>query len=162
MNLYGIGLILIVATAQASSNALDHNIGDFGDSIPTIRANLNGKCDELSQRELSILLNVVKNSQTQLECDGFVYRGQKRFVEMMFSDGHLDIIHIMGTESDHEELTNILTAEFGEPSFSSDQTIYYRSEGISLRTIPHEISFVSERVRDQYDDYMRSLSQKIE
>ena len=103
--------------------------------------------------------NVVKNSQTQLECDGYLYRGKKRFVELMFSDGHLDIIHIMRTESDHEELKDILISEYGKPSFSSDQVDYFLSEGISLRTEPHEISFVSKRVREQYDVYMRSLGQ---
>ena len=159
MRLYAISLILLAASLQASSNVLDHNIGNFGDSILTIRHNLEGECDELTERELSILLSVVKNKQTQLECDGFLYRGKKRFVELMFSDGHLDIIHIMGTESDHEVLKDILITEFGKPSFSSDQAVYYRSEGVSLRTKPHEISFASERVREQYGDYMRSLTQ---
>jgi len=159
MRSFVISLILLAASSQASSSDLDHHIGDFADSIPTIRSNLEGKCDELSERELPILLTVVENNQTQLECDGFVYRGKKRFVEIMFSDGHLDIIHIMRTESDHEELKGILKTEYGEPSFSSDQADYYRAVGISLRTKPHEISFVSERVRDQYGDYMRSLGQ---
>jgi hypothetical protein len=159
MRTFVISLILLAASLQASSNDLDHHIGNFGDSILTIRSNLEGKCDELSERELSILLNVVKNSQTQLECDGYLYRGKKRFVELMFSDGHLDIIHIMRTESDHEELKDILISEYGKPSFSSDQVDYFLSEGISLRTEPHEISFVSKRVREQYDVYMRSLGQ---
>jgi hypothetical protein len=159
MRSYVISLILLAASSQASSSDLDHHIGDFADSILTIRSNLEGKCDELSERELPILLNVVKNSQTQLECDGYLYRGEKRFVELMFSDGYLDIIHIMRTESDHEELKNILISEYGKPSFSSDQVDYFLSEGISLRTKPHEISFVSKRVREQYDGYMRSLGQ---
>jgi hypothetical protein len=154
-----VSLILLAASLQASSIDLDHHIGNFGDGILTIRSNLEGKCDDLSERELSILLNVVKSSQTQLECDGYLYRGQKRFVELMFSDGHLDIIHIMRTESDHEELKHILISEYGKPSFSSDQADYYLSEGISLRTKPHEISFVSKRVREQYDGYMRSRGQ---
>jgi len=157
MKLYAVSLLLLAACSQATPDGLDHRIGNFGDSILTIRSNLNGKCDELSERELSVLLSVVKNNQTQLECDGFLYRGKKRFVELMFSDGHLDIIHIMRTTADHEVLRNILRTEYGEPSFSSDQADYYRSEGISLRTKPHEISFVSERVREQYGDYMRSL-----
>jgi len=159
MKLYLIGLVILASAIQASADTLDHHIGNWGDSIITIRSNLEGACDELSERELPILLTVVENNQTQLECDGFVYRGKKRFVEIMFSDGHLDIIHIMRTESDHEELKGILKTEYGEPSFSSDQADYYRAVGISLRTKPHEISFVSERVRDQYGDYMRSLGQ---
>ena len=148
---------LLTVSLHATSNPLEHNIGNFGDSTLTIRTNLDGRCDELTERKLSLLLSVVKKDQTQLECDGFLYKGKKRFVELMFSDGHLDIIHIMGTESDHEELKDILSTKYGEPSFSSNQVDYYHSKGISLRKKPHEISFVSKRVREQYDQYMRSL-----
>ncbi len=158
MTLFVISLVLLAASLQASSICLDHKIGNFGDSILTIRSNPEGKCDEQSERELSILLDVVKNSQTQLECDGFLYRGQKSFVGLMFSDGHLDIIHIMKTESDHDELKDILITEYGKPSFSSNQVDYFLSEGISLRTKPYEISIVSKGVRKQFDDCMRSLS----
>lgn len=62
MTLYVISLVLLAASLQTSSIYLDHKIENFGDSILTIRSNLEGKCDELSERELSILLDVVKNS----------------------------------------------------------------------------------------------------
>lgn len=137
---------------------LDHGIGRFGDSIGTIRRNLEGQCDSLSERQLPLLLSVVEKEQTQLECSGFLYRGRNRFVELMFSDDKLDIIHIMGTEPDHQELTSAIVQECGQPSVSSTTVEYWGLHGISLRTEPHEVSFVSKRVRQQYDEYMRSLA----
>jgi len=137
--------------------SIEHKIGDFGDSIESIRKNLEGCCHELTERKLSILLSVVKKEQVQLECDGFLYRGKERFVELMFSDNQLDIIHIMKTQPDHEELKSILDLAYGKPSFTSEQVDYYQMAGISLRTKPYEISFVSKRVREEYGDYMRSL-----
>jgi len=139
-------------------SSLDHGIGDFGDNIETIRRNFDGQCDNLSERSLPVLLSVVEKDQTQLECSGFPYRGRKRFVELMFSDGELDIIHIMGTEPDHRELRSAVIDECGQPTFSSLTVEYFGLHGISLRTDPHEISFASPRVRRQYEEYMRSLA----
>jgi len=138
-------------------DSIDHSIGSFGDNTETIRNRLQAYCDELSERQLPMLLSVTKEAQTQLECDGFLYRGRRRFVELMFSDDRLDIVHIMGTEPDHDELQEILQQAYGEPSFRSSQAIYYPLQGISLRTQPFEISFVSERVREEYGQYIRSL-----
>lgn len=138
-------------------DSIHHSIGSFGDNTETIRKRLRGQCDELIERELPMLLSVAKKDQTQLECDGFLYRSRRRFVELMFSDDRLDIVHIMRTEPDHEELQEILRQAYGEPSFRSSQAIYYPSQGISLRTQPFEISFVSRRVRDEYGHYIRSL-----
>ena len=139
------------------TSSLDHGIGSFGDNVETIRRNLGGQCDSLSERPLPLMLSVVEKEQTQLECRGFLYWSRKRFVEMMFSDDELDIIHIMGTEPDHGELRSAVIDACGQPSFSSMTVEYYGSHGISLRTDPHEISFVSQRARQQYEEYMRSL-----
>jgi len=137
--------------------SLDHGIGSFGTSIETIRRTLDGQCDSLSERRLPVLLSVVEHDQIQLECSGFPYRGMKRFVELMFSDDELDIIHIMGTEPDHNELRSAVIDECGEPTYSSTTVEYFGLHGVSLRTDPYEISFVSHRVRQQYEGYMRSL-----
>lgn len=152
-------LVLIIScnTNEKDKNSIEHDFGEFGDSMETIRKNLDGRCSKIEERELSIILSTAKNKQTQLECYDLVYRGKKRFVEFMFSDNKLEIIHIMKTESDHDELKAILAQKFGKPSFSSNVVDYYAAHGISLRTKPHEISFHSNRVDVEYDGYMRSL-----
>lgn len=149
--------IMGCASQKTNTNSLEHHIGDFGDSMETVRKNLEGRYSKLEERELRLILSTAKNKQTQLECYDFVYRGKKRFVELMFSDNKLEIIHIMKTESDHDELKEILIKKYGGPSFSSDVVDYYATPGISLRTKPYEISFVSENVRFEYNEYMKSL-----
>ena len=138
-------------------SSLDHGTGSFGDNVETIRRSLDTRCDSLSERPLPLLLSVVEKEQTQLECSGFLYRERKRFVELMFSDDELDISHIMGTEPDHDELRSAVIGEHGQSTFSSRTVEHYGSLGISLRTDPHEISLVSQRVRQQYEEYMRSI-----
>lgn len=152
-------LVLTIScnTFESDKNSLEHNFGEFGDSMETIRKNLEGLYSKLEERELSIILSTAKNKQTQLECYDLVYRGKKRFVEFMFSDNKLEIIHIMKTESDHDELKALLVLKYGKPSFTSNVVDYYPAHGISLRTKPHEISFHSNRVNVEYDGYMRSL-----
>ncbi len=93
---------------EIDKESLEHQIGDFGDSMETIRKNLEGRYSKLEERELRLILSTAKKKQTQLECYDFVYRGKKRFVELMFSDDKLEIIHIMKTESDYDELKTIL------------------------------------------------------
>ena len=154
--------LLLVLTISCNSqekdkNSLDHHFGEFGDSMETIRKNLEGRYSKIEERELSIILSTAKNKQTQLECYDLVYRGKKRFVELMFSDDKLEIIHIMKTQEDHDELKTILADKYGEPSYSSSVVDYYAAQGISLRTKPYEISFHSDRVKIEYDRYMKSL-----
>jgi len=152
-------LVLTIScnTNEKDKNSLEHNFGEFGDSMETIRKNLEGRCSKIEERELSIILSTAKIKQTQLECYDLVYRGKKRFVEFMFSDNKLEIIHIMKTESDHDELKAILAKKYGKPSFTSDVVDYYANQGISLRTKPNEISFHSNKVNAEYDGYMKSL-----
>ncbi len=145
------------ASQKTDNNSLEHHIGEFGDSRETIRKNLEGRYSKIEERELSLILSTAKKKQTQLECYDFMYRGKKRFVELMFSDNKLEIIHIMKTESDHDELKAILTKKYGKPSYSSEVVDYYATPGISLRTKPHEISFHSNKVSLEYDGYMKSL-----
>ena len=153
-----LALLISCTTQEKSKNSLEHNIGEFGDSMETIRKNLEGRYSKLEERELRLILSTAKKKQTQLECYDFVYRGKKRFVELMFSDDKLEIIHIMKTEIDHDELKDILEKKYGKPSFTSNVVDYYASPGISLRTKPHEISFHSDRVKFEYNEYMKSLS----
>jgi hypothetical protein len=145
------------ASQTTNNNSLEHHIGEFGDSMETIRKNLEGRYSKIEERELSLILSTAKHKQTQLECYDLVYRGKKRFVELMFSDNKLEIIHIMKTESDHDELKLILQKKYGKPSYSSDVVDYYATPGISLRTKPHEISFHSDKVSFEYNEYMKSL-----
>lgn len=144
-------------TNENDKNLLEHRFGNFGNSMETIRENLEGRCSKIEERELRIILSTAKKKQTQLDCYDLVYRGKKRFVEFMFSDNKLEIIHIMRTEDDHDELKALLAKKYGEPSFSSDVVDYYAAQRISLRTNPHEISFHSKNVDIEYDGYMKSL-----
>jgi len=155
--IFCIAILFAASCQQADENSLNHHIGEFGDSMETIRKNLEGRYSKLEERELQLILSTAKKKQTQLECYDFVYRGKKRFVELMFSDNKLEIIHIMKTEDDHDELKAILADKYGAPSFSSEVVDYYAAQGISLRTKPNEISFHSKRVNVEYDGYMKSL-----
>jgi hypothetical protein len=150
-------LTMDCASQKSDNDSLEYHMGEFGDSMETIRKNLEGRYSKLEERELSLILSTAKKKQTQLECYDFMYRGKKRFVELMFSDNKLEIIHIMKTESDHDELKAILIKKYGKPSYSSEVVDYYATSGISLRTKPHEISFHSNKVSLEYDGYMKSL-----
>jgi len=73
-------------SSRKDKDSLEHHFGEFGDSMETIRKNLEGRCSKIEERALSIILSTAKNQQTQLECYDLVYRGKERFVEFMFSE----------------------------------------------------------------------------
>jgi hypothetical protein len=109
-------VVSILHTAQVSATEYAHHVGAFGSSIKEVTKNLKGKCDKLRSRTIPKLLSVAKNTQRQLECTGYVYFGKKRFVEIMFSDDQLDIIHIMNMRDMLPDFKHMIEMEFGEPA----------------------------------------------
>ena len=149
--------ISILSLPQVNAAEYEHNIGEFGSSFNDVKQNLQGKCDKLKSRTIKKMLSVAKKTQRQLECTGFEYFGKKRFVEMMFSEGKLDIIHIMDIRDMLPDLKHMLVVEFGEPSLSTLAVDYFAIAGISLRVFPDEISFVSKRAKEDFSQYINKI-----
>lgn len=128
---------------------------NLGDNLAQVKQNLSKKCESLVVRTLPRLLSVANENQSLIKCEGYKYFGSKHSLELMFSDDQLDVIQILGTQAEHNDLLSLLKQEHGEPSYSSQEAVYYQKMGISLRTKPHIITFVSNRM-------IRDNSQMIE
>jgi len=61
----------------------------FYATLATVRAAVKPRCDALEVRRLDMLLDVACQTQQQIDCDGYLFRGRKRFMELMFSDDQL-------------------------------------------------------------------------
>jgi hypothetical protein len=75
----------------------------------------------------------------------------------MFSDNQLGVIQILGKAAEYDDLLNLLKQEYGNPSHSSENVVYYQSLGISVRTQPHNITFVSERLVREYSRFVNGI-----
>ena len=149
--------VLLITPVPIKAEEYDHHIGSFGSSINKVKQNLQGKCDKLETRTIPKLLSIAKKSQRQIECTGYNYFGKKRFVELMFSDGKLDIVHIMNIRDMLPDLKYMLEVKFGDPTLSTSAVDYFAPAGISLRVFPDEISFVSKRAKKDYSKYMDEI-----
>jgi len=150
-------LTSILNLSQVNAAEYAHHIGAFGRSFSDVKQSMQGRCDKLTSRTIPKKLSVAKKTQRQLECTGYEYFGERRFVEMIFSDGKLDIIHIMNMRDMLPDLKHMLEVEFGEPTLSTSAVDYFTVAGISLRVFPDEISFVSERAKADYSKFINEI-----
>ncbi len=133
----------------------------FYTSLATVRAAVDPRCDTLEVRRLDMLLDVARQSQQQIDCDGYRFRGRKRFMELMFSDDQLDLVIVLTDPDEHEAFADALRAQHGEPTHDSQIGLYFYDAAVALRTEPHEVVFVSKRVRAQYQLYMDSMAGEV-
>ncbi len=130
----------------------------FYATLATVRAAVGPRCDALEVRRLDMLLDVARPTQQQIDCDGYLFRGRKRFMELMFSDDQLDLVIVLTDPDEHEAFADTLRAQHGEPTHDSEIGLYFYDAAVALRTEPHEVVFVSKRVRAQYQLYMDSMA----
>jgi len=150
------GLFYLAIPNVFASTTLPHLL-KLGDSLTQVKHKLSEKCEALTVQRLPRLLSVASNNQYLIKCQGFEYLGFQHSIELMFSDNQLDVIQILGTQAEHEDLRILLKQEYGTPSYSSKEVVYYQDLGISLRTKPHNITFVSERVVREYSRFSNGL-----
>lgn len=129
----------------------------LGDNRTQVKLDLSKKCKAVSEQKLPRLLSVASKNQYLIKCKNFEYRGSRHSIELMFSDNQLDVIQILGTQAHNKDLRNLLKQEYGKPSYSSNEVVYYQSLGISLRTKPDNITFVSQRVAREYSRFVNGL-----
>lgn len=70
-------------------------------------------------RDLDLLLDVARESQRQIDCTGFEYRGRKRFMELMFSDDELDLVIVLIEPEEYESLASQFRETYGEVTHDS-------------------------------------------
>jgi hypothetical protein len=150
------GLFLLAMPNIFASTAVP-NMLKLGDNINQVKQQLSKKCDELTEQKLPILLSVASENQSLIRCQGFEYLGSRHAVELMFSDNRLDVIQILSMQAESKGLRSLLKQEYGAPSYSSNEVVYYQNLSISLRTKPDNITFVSQRVLREYSRFVNGL-----
>lgn len=147
-------LLLFGASITVQANTLEPNIATFGSSLTATKQRLIGKCEQLTTRTIAKRLRVAEKSQRLLECTGYSYFGDKRTVELVFSDDQLDILRILNIRDVLTDLQLMLEASYGEPTISSQWLDYFSNAGISLSVLPDEMSFVSDRAKGEYKEFI--------
>lgn len=165
-----IGSILFLAMFITTDSlyAQDHSVISwekpefliFGSKIDVIKTTLLEQGFEITERSITpIELPTAKESQIQLDVEGIVFGGIERFAELIFADGIFDMMWIL-TEAEEEEIIKThLRNEYGDPSHSVPGAWFYIDHKTALRNEPHEVLFISDRLKEPYRMWLESMSE---
>lgn len=118
----------------------------FGASVDEIQAALSPYCSSLKLRSIvPITAPLAEHTQVQIDCDGYVYGGADRKVELVFQDDQLDIVWILISSDEIPLFVNSFTETLGEPSFEIEFGTVYLQANAAVRIEPAEVLYASER-----------------
>lgn len=129
----------------------------FGSSLSEMQAQLKPYCDSIVVRsDEQLQLPTARNEQAQLDVYGFTYAGKKRKAELIFADDQLDLVWILTEESEEKAFLDDFTKRFGAPSHNLKEVTFFLDHGVAVRNEPHEVLFISERLKAPYKQWLDS------
>ncbi len=130
----------------------------FGSDINELKAILIDKGYQVTERNITpIELPTARESQIQLDVEGIIFGGKERFVELIFADGILDMMWILTEAEEEEFIKTRMQKDFGEPSHIVPGAWFYIDQKTALRTEPHEVLFISDRLVEPYRQWLESM-----
>ena len=158
MNLIVTGLLSIfLAFNSIQKRTSNPGVFEFGKSLSEIKAQITPLSDSISVRlNEEIQLPTAQKSQSQLDVYGFVFQGKKRNVELIFADDQLDIVWILTKAEEEKEFIADFTAQYGEPTHKMETITFFVNDGVAVRNQPHEVLFISERIKAPYKQWLDS------
>ena len=150
-------LILVFLISIPSTDISKPEVMEFGKSMAEIKQTLGPLCDSILERlNEPIQLPTAQKSQSQLDIYGFVFEGKKRNVELIFADDQLDIVWILTEAEEEEEFITAFTKQFGNPTHKLESITFFVDHGAAVRNQPHEVLFISERLKGPYKQWLDS------
>ena len=159
-NFTPINLLLVLAffsqTFQIQSQSVEKpKIFIFGETKETILQKIKPLCTSTEYRDNEpIQLPTAKKMQSQLDCEGFMYAGKPRKVELVFADEILDMVWILTDEAEEQKFITRFNEMYGEPTHIVEDATFFLSHGVAVRNKPHEVLFISERLKKPYEQFL--------
>ncbi len=151
-------IILQIALLSISGDDLKKpSVFEFGSSMEDMKIALKSMSDSMTvQMNEPIQLPTAQKSQMQLNVYGFKYAGKKRKAELIFADDQLDIIWILTEAEEEKEFLKEFTAMYGKPTHQMKDVTFFLNHGVAVRNVPHEVLFLSERLKAPYKQWLDS------
>lgn len=152
---FSTSIILVFLLSIPSNVITKPEVIEFGKTMSEIKQTLGPLCDSISERlNEPIQLPTAQKMQSQLDCYGFEYAGKKRKIELIFADDQLDIIWILTEAEEEEFFLNGFREKYGEPTHKMEDATFFLNDGTALRNQPHEVLFISERLKEPYKQFL--------
>lgn len=151
-------LAFIVQTFQLQSQSVEKpEVFVFGESKDNVVQKIMPLCTSTSYHENErIQLPTAKKIQSQLDCEGFMYYGKPRKVELVFADEILDMVWILTDEAEEQQFIAKFKEMYGEPSHMIEDATFFLNHGVAVRNKPHEVLFISERLKKPYEQFLNN------
>ena len=118
----------------------------FGSTVAQVQQRLAPLCTSLEVRVITPpTAPLARISQHQVDCDGFMYAGRPRKVELVFQDNQLDLVWILFPAHEKQAFLEAFTARYGKPSLEVEFGSIYLAAGAAVRNAPTEVLFASPR-----------------
>jgi hypothetical protein len=145
-------LILTILFVSGTCNAALYppKLVPFGTNLMTSKKTLSAYCHNVKVATIVRTFNVAKESQIQLTCVDFTYLGKDRKLKLIFNDNKLDMVQIFNIRNVLPDIKNTLITKYGEPTVRARWFNYFDNVGISLDVLNESLTFVSDRIQNQY------------
>ena len=153
-------LCLLLITIIQSFKSPDLNIEKpdvfaFGETKEDILKRMKGKCTSITEQNITpIQLPTAKSSQVQLDCEGFLFAGKKRKVELVFADNILDMVWVLTDANEEEYFIESYGKIYGKPTHKIEGATFFLNNGVGIRNEPHEVLFISDRLKEPYNQWL--------
>ena len=127
----------------------------FGASLAQTQAALAGACQTATVRRIDPpFLDVIKDRQMQIDCEGFPYLGKPRHAEFVIGDDRLGMIWVMVGADEESAVVDALAKSYGPPERPNPKYWTYPGHGLAFRRDRAEVLyFGAERARDVTPDF---------
>ena len=92
--------------------------------------------------------HLIHARETQIDCEGFDFRGQGRHVEFVFRDDRLVIVWLMVTPPEGAAIIAAMTQAYGAPSAREPAYVLFAPQRAAWRFEPAEILFYAPQIDD--------------
>lgn len=93
------------------------------------------------------------DTQTQVNCFGYVYAGFPRKFEAVFGDGELELIWILTGKQEEARVREALIDAFGAPEITNDKWDVFMGGALALRKDKPEVLVISEKLIPFFQDH---------
>ncbi|MCC3859936.1 hypothetical protein [Pseudemcibacter aquimaris] len=155
-NLYKITIAIVVLNlfgiTYATANDFKPSTIDFDQDLNASRLSLKQICESIDEREFNPPeIPGTKESHVQLDCQGFMFEGQKRLAEFVFRDGKLALVWVLLDESVMDDMEVKMIKLLGEPSHVSAEFTAFSAKNAALIKEKTEVVFYAPMMSEMFD-----------
>lgn len=139
-----------IALRQAIADGLKPGVIRYGAAVADVEKALTGLCKTINTRRINppftILKDIVRDKQMQIDCEDFSFFGKPRHAEFVFADDSLEMAWILTDKEDEPAILKAMTDINGEPANRNDKFIAFAAGHTALRIDRSEVLFYSEKL----------------